>query len=132
MKYRMEDLEEFVAKSLALNVREVFATKKLKSEKVEIPGPTPIHPAAVQSPNLKVDYVTGYLLFTARGREKTAEGVDKSSEDFIFYTEDIQPSIIKNDEEGKALIEAIEKRKLEIMQRCADTFGSSPLGELMP
>jgi hypothetical protein len=132
MKYRMENLDEFVAKSLALNVREVFATQKLTSKKVQIPGPPAPHPAAAPSPNMEVDYVTGYLLFTARGREKTGEGLDRETDELIFFMEEVQPSVVKNDAEAKALLDAIGKRKIEIMKVCADTFGSSPLGELMP
>jgi len=130
MKYRMENLNEFIAKCMALNVREIYHTQKITSKKVNIPV-QPSHPAAVQQ-NQEVDYVTGVILFTARGMEKTSTGLSSASSEFVFFAEELQPSFIKNEEEAKAFLDMANKRRTEIAQELANTFGSTPAGEVMP
>jgi len=130
MKYRMENPDEFAAKALALGVREIFITPKLSQQDVEIPGPRPEGlPDVAASPNMKVLALSGYLLMTARGKEK---GGEKLSDEFIFYIEDIQRGIVKNDAEAKAFFDNVNKRKLELKMSLEEQFGSVLMGEIVP
>jgi len=128
----MENPDEFAAKATALGVREIFITPKLSQQEAEIPGPRPEGlPDVAASPNIKVLALSGYILMTARGKEKIS-GVEKLSDEFIFYIEDIQRAIVKNDVEAKAFFDAVNKRKTEIKAALEEQFGSCLLGEIVP
>lgn len=132
MKYRMENIDEFAGKALALGVREVFITPKLSQQETEIPGPRSEGlPEVAASPNIKVLALSGYFLLTARGKEKIG-GVEKLSEEFIFYIEEIQRAIVKNDAEAKVFFDNVNKRKLEMKAGLEEQFGSALLGEITP
>jgi hypothetical protein len=126
----MENFDEFLVKSTAFEVRDSMINSKIKAQKVNIQSPLP-HPAA-QPENIEVDYVTGYIIITARGKEKTENGHYKDSEEYLFYKEDIRPAYIKSDAEASAFMEMVNKRKTELMDRCKEQFGQCLLGEINP